>query len=150
MNNQNASRTGRDAVSAQTIRARASRNEAMSFLDTIDVTGRSHTSGTIAQAQSRSDRPTWRRDARTPPRTSRYRRDTISERDRRPMSSRRTEPRSAAARSDHSDRRAGTHCRDGDERRNASERRNGASRATRTTRHRVVLRYNLNGTHRDR
>lgn len=148
-NTQITSRTGRAAVSAQTLRARASRNEAMSFLDTIHVSGRSNTSGIITQTRSRSDRPTWRRDARNPARTTRLH-GAVSERDRRPTSSRRTEPRSAAARFGLVERRNGTHGHHGSERRIAGERRNGANREVRTTHHRVVLRADHRGTHRYR
>ena len=130
-NTQFTSRTRRD-VSAQTLRARASRNEAMSFLDTIHVSGRSQTSGINTQTQSRSERSAWRNDARNPP-----------------SSRGRTEPRSGAARFNHFEGRNGTHGHHGTERRIDSERRNGANREVRTTRHRTV-RAGCRGTHRYR
>ena len=151
INTQSTSRMERGPVSAQT-RAHSSRNEAMSFLDTIHVPGRSRTSGIITQTQSRSERPIWSSDARSPVRTS----HTVSERDRRPTSSRRTEPRSVVACSGRVEHRNGTHGRNGTERRNASERRNagkrriGANRAARTTRGRAILRASHHGTHRYR
>ena len=141
----------RGPVSAQT-RAHSSRNEAMSFLDTIHVSGRPRTSGIITQTQSRSERPIWSSDARSPVRTS----HTVSERDRRPTSSSRTEPRSVVACSGRVEHRNGTHGRNGTERRNVSERRNagerriGANRAARTTRGRAILRASHHGTHRYR
>jgi hypothetical protein len=62
INTQINSRTGRDSVSAQHHSTRASRNEALSFLDTIAAPNRSQTTGIVTQNQSRSDRSSWRCD----------------------------------------------------------------------------------------
>ena len=74
-NTQLNSRDGGESVSAQHRTMRASRVEALSFLDTIAAPYCSRTTGIVTQNQSRSDGPNWRRERQSSPAASRSHRD---------------------------------------------------------------------------